>query len=101
MDSVRRMQLISSDITEIESKRVNLSDSYCVDKLDGNTFPLTYQNIDTNIRKYKELVDKLKHANYHIQYFHGGGIITQLICRSDRTVMPKILQNYIVNWYHT
>ena len=33
-------------------------------------------------------------------YFCGGGIVTQLICRSDRIIMTNILQKYVVNWYH-
>ena len=24
-----------------------------------------------------------------------------LICKNDKIVVPKILQNYVVNWYHT
>ena len=39
--------------------------------------------IDKYQRKYKELVDKLKRANYPTKYFRGGGIVTQVIYRSD------------------
>ena len=24
-----------------------------------------------------------------------------LICKNDKIVVPKILQKYVVNWYHT
>ena len=51
--------------------------------------------------EYKELVDKLKRVNYHTKYFHGGGIATQLICRSDKIIMLTILQNYVVDGYQT
>ena len=33
------------------------------------------------------MADKPKHANYHPKYMCRGGIITQLICRRDKTVM--------------
>ena len=61
------------------------------------------QNVPTNIKminkyqqKYKELVDKLKHTNYHTKYSRGGGKVTQIICRSDKTVMPSMIQKYVV-----
>ena len=57
--------------------------------------------IDKYQLKDKELVAKLKSANYHTKYFHGGGIVTHLICRSDKTVIPKILRKCVVNWYKT
>ena len=52
-------------------------------------------------RKEKELEDKIKHADYHTKYFCGGGIITQLIFKSDKIVPPTILQKYRGNWYKT
>ena len=57
--------------------------------------------IDKDQRNYKKKLAKLKHANYHTNYFHGNRIVTQLICRSDKTVIPKILQKYVVNRYTT
>ena len=39
--------------------------------------------LDKYQQKGKELIDKLKHANYHTKYFSVGGKVTQLICRSD------------------
>ena len=87
-DDLRRLQLISSEITERNIEREILSEIYCVNKLDGNIFPLTYQMIDKYQRKDKELVNKLKHSNYHTKSFPGGGKVTQLICRSDGIVVP-------------
>ena len=51
-------------------------------------------------RKNKELAAKLKCANLN-NNFCGGGIFTQLTCRSDKNFILKILQRYIVNWYQT
>ena len=61
----------------------------------------TYQIVDKYQRKDKELVAKIKCESYYTKYFCVGGIITQLICRSDKIVMPTILQKYVVNWYNT
>ena len=69
--------LIDSDIKERKSTRETLAASYCVYKLDNSMYPLTYQMIDKYEHKYKELVAKLIHANYHTKYFQEGGIFTQ------------------------
>ena len=96
-----RLSLIKSNVTDIKIKRENLDDIYCVDKLYSNTFPLAYQFIEKYQRKDNELVAKLKCENYHTKYFCGDGIVTQLICRSDKKFIPQIIQNYAVKWYHT
>ena len=93
--------MINFQVTKRNITKEHLSDSYCVDILGGDTFPLTYRKIDKYQRKEKDLAAKLKHKNYHTKSFCGGGIITQLICRSDNIVRPKTLRNYVVNWYHT
>ena len=74
---------------------------YGFNQLYGNTFPLTYQTINKYQRKDKELVEKLKRANYHTKYFSGGGNTSMLICKNNKIFVPKILQKYVVNWYHT
>ena len=53
--------------------------------------------LDKYKHKYKELVAKLKCANYRTKYFRGGRIFSQLTCRSDKIVMPKILRKYVIN----
>ena len=92
--------MINFQVTKKKVTRETLSDSYCVNNLGSDTFPLTYQNIDKYQRKGQVLVANLKHENYHIKSFCGVGIVTQLICRSDNIVSPKTLRNYVVNWYH-
>ena len=88
-DDLRRLQLISSEITERNIEREILSEIYCVDKLDGNIFLLTYQMINKYQGKDKELVDKLKCAIFHNNYFFRGEKFTQIICRNDKIVVPK------------
>ena len=63
-------------------------------------FPITCRIIYQYQRKDKELLDRLKCANYQTKYFCGGGIFTQIICKDNEIVIPKIFQKYDVNWYY-
>ena len=89
-----------------------LSESYGLDELEPDTFPLTYEYIDKYQRKDSALMGKLKssllnNANnnrltgYYSKSFRGGGKEIELICYNGKIVIPKILQNYVLNWYHT
>ena len=62
-DALSRLPLINSDVTESNITREHLAESYCVNKLDKDTFPITYQTIEKNQRKEKNLVEKIKSAN--------------------------------------
>ena len=101
MDDLIRLPLIKYDVKERNITRVDLAESYGVNKLYCDTPLLTYQTIDKYQRKEKEQVEKLKHANYHTKYSCGGGNIFMLIFKNDKIVVPTILQKYVVNWYHT
>ena len=46
-DALSRIQLIIFDLTESNIAKENLSERYCVNKLDEDTLPFTYQKIDT------------------------------------------------------
>ena len=82
--ALNRLPLINSDITESKITRKQLAENYFVDQLDGHTLPLTYQKINKYQRKDKELVEKLKCANYHTKYFHGGVNTFMFICKNDK-----------------
>ena len=45
--------------------------------------------------------EKLERTNYHTKYFRGGRNSFILIYKNDKIIVPKILQKYVVNWYHT
>ena len=47
------------------------------------------------------MAEKIKRANYHTEYFCGDRNKFMLICKNDKIVVPKILQKYVVSWYHT
>ena len=99
--ALNRLPLIKSGVTESDVKCEQLAESYGVDQLDGDTFPLTYRMINKYQRKDKEMVEKLKCANYHTKYFRGGGNTFMIICKNDKIVVPEIIRKYVVNWYHT
>ena len=89
-----------------------MSETYGIEELETGTFPLTYKNIDKYQRKDKQLLKILKRTidsnistdhtnNYHTKSFRGGGKEIDLICREDKIVIPKVLQKYVLHWYHT
>ena len=52
-DALIRIPFIKSDVIENFITRVQLAESYGVDQLDGDTFPLTNQTINKYQRKEK------------------------------------------------
>ena len=48
--------LINSDIEDSKITRLHLAESYCVDKLDSDTLPLTYLTIYKSQRKDRNFV---------------------------------------------
>ena len=48
-----------------------------------------------------EQVQKDSKNNYSLNIFRGGGKERKVICKNDKIVIPKMLQERIVQWYHT
>ena len=94
-DALSRLPVINSDVTERDVTREQLAESYGVGQLDGNTFPLTYRKINKHQRKDKELVEKLKCANYHTKYFREGRNMFMLIYNNYKNFVPTILQKCV------
>ena len=84
-----RILFINSDTKDNYITREALAERYFVNNFNGSTFPLTYQMINKYQGKDKELVDKLKCAIFHNNYFFRGEKFTQIICRNDKIVVPK------------
>jgi len=65
--------------------------------------PLSYSNLDQAQQQDKELKKILKQDNskYSVQDFHGGGKTRSLVCYNDKIVVPRNLQEHVVDWYHT
>ena len=68
-----------------------------------NSFPLSYRLIAQEQQKdqalKKKVIDRIK--GYTINTFHGGEKDCLLICKDNKIVVPKTLQQRIVSWYHT
>ena len=47
VDALSRLSLINYDVKERSVTRQQLPDSYGVDQIEGNTFPITYRTIKT------------------------------------------------------
>ena len=86
---------------ETTVSHTELAENYGVDDLPLDTFPLTYKIMDKYQRKDKEILNKLKMKVYHAKDFRGGGTTRMLVCYNDKIVIPKILQRYVLHWYHT
>ena len=53
-------------------------------------------------RKESSLIDKYKYSTYHKVYFRGGiNIDLNFIMCEDKIVIPYILHNDVLHWYHT
>jgi len=94
--------------SEYDVTKEILSESYGQDVLEPDTFPLTFKYIDKYQRKDLTLMGKLKSSldtatenGYHTKSFRGGGNDIELVCYNSKIVIPKVLQNYVLNWYHT
>ena len=71
------------------------------------TMPIDLQEIKKH-QDTEKCVDKLLGTDkrYHLKNFHGAGHIglngtnIELLCYSDKIVVPKVLQPKILEWYH-
>jgi hypothetical protein len=69
-----------------------------------NAFPLKLKTITKYQQQDKELLEQVQKDNknnYSLNIFCGGGKERKVICRNDKIVIPKMLQEQIVQWYHT
>ena len=101
VDALSRLPKTEGTGCDGQVTREALAELYSVDKLDDDTFPLTYKIIDKYQQKDPKLVDKLKHAIYQTETFCGGEKKKQLICKNGKIVIPDALQKYVLNWYYT
>jgi len=99
-DALSRLN-ISNMFPEEDITTEVLAERYGIEKLEPDTFPLTY----ATIRKYQladaELMKKLQNETYDVHTFRGGGKPVELVVKDLKIVIPKSLQSYVLNWYHT
>ena len=102
-DLLSRLPMLERPLTE-ESHLINdFAEHYneINPGLPDEATPVTYSNIYTVQQNDNELKSLLaRKDNYTTNTFCGGEETYHLICRDGKIVIPKALQNRIVDWYH-
>ena len=72
------------------------------DDLPASALPISFQTILKHQQKDKNLIKDVKSNKLRFNSFHGGRKTFLLICNNiNKIVIPKTLQNRLVDWYHT
>ena len=71
--------------------------------LPSTVYPVSFQLINKFQNEDTKLQQILKDEKsvYQLKEFRGGGKTLSLICFNDKIVIPKPLQQRLVQWYHT
>jgi hypothetical protein len=96
-DALSRLDMI--EVSEI----YNVAEcfGYDDDDLPESSFPVRYSDISKMQQNDEKLKKKLdSHRNYTESTFRGGDKSHQLIRKNNRIVIPKPLQQRLVDWYH-
>jgi len=92
-DALSRLNLVDND------EPVEIHD-IVIDPIPEN-YPLKYATIHKYQLTDNDLQQKLlNNPLYTLHVFCGGGKDNQLICFHNKIVIPKILQQPTVDWYH-
>ena len=67
---------------------------------DFSLHPVSYSNI-YNAQKDLPKENHPYKDKYHMREFLGGGKLRSLVCYNDKIVIPKKLQQHVIDWYHT
>ena len=65
--------------------------------------PISYAHLAAAQQRDPQIKKELQKDNscYQIKVFHGGGMTRSLVCYKDKIVVPKKLQQHVIDWYHT
>jgi hypothetical protein len=81
---------------------VELADLFAADELPEEIYPLNFKIIHKEQVCDSKLIDyAAKRPDYTLEVFHGGRKSRQLICKNGKIVIPRSLQQRVVDWYHT
>ena len=79
----------------------NLTDHFALDKEDVNAYPLSNKLIMKCQQKDNKLLQKSKNdKKYSLRTFTTVGRTCTLIVKDDKIVIPLVLQEPVVHWYH-
>jgi len=71
-----------------------------LDLPDGQTFPLKLKTIHKLQKLDDEILAKAQKGLYSVHNFRGGGESIPLLVEKAKIVVPKVLHERVVEWYH-
>ena len=86
------------------AKQFNMYEYYGNDPTDlpKSAYPLRFSLIQRAQQADADLQQKVQYDNkYSTRKYHGGGKVRELIVKDSKIVIPKVLQQRIIDWYHT
>ena len=103
-DAMSRLEIQDTPMSEAHFTEALRSEFYGLDEEDlpEDAYPLSYSLLGKHQSTDKAILKELKKpkSRYSIQPFIGGGKTRELICYNGKIVVPDVLQNRIVQWYH-
>ena len=103
-DAMSRLEIKDTPMSEAHFTEALRSEFYGLDEEDlpEDAYPLSYSLLGKHQSTDKAILKELKKpkSRYSIQPFIGGGKTRELICYNGKIVVPEVLQNRIVQWYH-
>ena len=100
-DALSRLRRAESMEAGKQLPYTTIADHFGLEELPEGTFPLRYSILDKYQQKDQEMVKALRAGQYQTKTFRGGGKEYLLITQDGKIVVPKVLQQYVLNWYHT
>ena len=105
-DALSRLHhnIIDDHKTLLNNLKQTNAETFATKKVELNEFPLNFKAIYQHQQQDEtlQLDIKKRPAQYILHSFRGGGKVQKLICNKEKKIIiPKVLQNRIVQWYHT
>ena len=98
-DALSRLELVT-DAEPVKADPQSLAEHFALEKEDLS-HPTNYKSIMKSQQQDKTLIETAKlDKKYSIKHFHGADKKYSLICRNNKIVIPKDLQEPMVQWYH-
>ena len=103
-DALSRLDITREEDREPEQpiSQAYMAEHFGLDKSDlpEDAYPLRYKTIAQYLEKDKELTLLKKNKDYQVTIFHGGGKEYKLLTKNGKIVIPKLLQQRAIDWYH-
>jgi hypothetical protein len=103
-DALSRLpRITAAEETTEESAAFELEESFNIDALPIDAFPIRYDIIHKTQQQDKRLADRVNKPDDLItRPFVGGGTVSNLICDQEgKIIIPEKLQERVLVWYHS